>query len=75
MTERTEFAETNALCIYYRGPYEKTTDAIRALTQYINANQIKTTGAFRSIYIEGAPNRDENTADYITPIAVPVAEE
>lgn len=73
--ERTEFAEANALCIYHRGPYEKTTDAIRALTQYINANQIKTTGAFRSIYIEGAPNHGENTADYITQVAVPITEE
>lgn len=73
--ERMEFAETNALCIYYRGPYEKTTDAIRALIRYINAKQIRTTGAFRSIYIEGAPSRGENSADYITQIAVPVAEE
>lgn len=29
--ERVEFAETSALCIYYRGPYEGTGDAVRAL--------------------------------------------
>ncbi len=29
--ERTEFAETPALCIYYRGPYEGTANAIQTL--------------------------------------------
>ena len=70
--ERVEFAETPALCIYYRGPYEGTADAIRALMAYINENNIETTGSFRSIYLEGPPNRGENSNDYITLIAVPV---
>ena len=33
---------------------------------------IETTGAFRSIYMEGPPNRGENTEDYITQVAVPI---
>ena len=70
--ERMEFAETNALCIYYRGPYEGTSTAIRALTEHIKANGIETTGAFRSIYLEGPPSRGENAGDYITQIAVPI---
>lgn len=70
--ERMEFAETNALCIYYRGPYEETAAAIRALSEHLKETGIKTTGAFRSIYLEGPPNRGENRADYITQIAVPV---
>ena len=70
--ERMEFAETPALCIYYRGPYEGTTTAIRALMAYVKENNIETTGAFRSIYMEGPPNRGENKEDYITQIAVPV---
>ena len=71
-TERTEFAETAALCIYYRGPYEGTATAIRALAAYIKENGIETTGPFRSIYLEGPPSRGENSGDYITQIAVPV---
>lgn len=70
--ERTEFPETPALCIYYRGPYEGTVTAIRALLEYVNKNSIETTGLFRSVYLEGPPNRGENSGDYITQIAVPV---
>ena len=70
--ERLDFAETQALCIYYRGPYEGTIDAIRELTKYINENNIEATGPFRSIFLEGPPNRGENSGDYITQIAVPI---
>ena len=70
--ERTEFPETPALCIYYRGPYEGTGTAFRALAEYVKANGIETAGAFRSIYMEGPPNRGENSGDYITQIAVPI---
>ena len=70
--ERMEFAETQALCIYYRGPYEGTATAIRALMEYIKENNVETTGPFRSVYLEGPPNRGENSADYITQIAVPI---
>ena len=70
--ERTEFAETPALCIYYRGPYEGIATAIRALMVYVKENSIETTGPFRSIYLEGPPNRGEKSRDYITQVAVPV---
>lgn len=69
---RMEFAETSALCIYYRGPYEGTAEAIRALAGYVRENGIEMTGPFRSIYLEGPPNRGEKSEDYITQIAVPV---
>ena len=70
--ERTEFAEAPALCIYYRGPYEGTATAIRALLEYAKENNIETTGPFHSIYLEGPPNRGKNSGDYITQIAVPI---
>ncbi|MBE6952825.1 MAG: MerR family transcriptional regulator [Ruminococcaceae bacterium] len=70
--ERIEFAETSALCIYYRGPYEGTVNAVRALMTYVAENDIETTGPFRSIFLEGPPNRGENSGDYITQIAVPI---
>ena len=70
--ERTEFPQTPALCIYYRGPYEGTGTAIRALLEYIRENNIEITGPFRSIYMEGPPNRGDKKEDYITQIAVPV---
>lgn len=71
-SERVEFPETDALCVYYRGPYEGTGAAIRTLEQYITEKDIKATGAFRSIYLEGPPSRSENSGDYITQVAVPV---
>ena len=70
--ERMEFAETPALCIYYRGPYEGTVNAIRALMIHAKENNIETTGPFRSIYLEGPPNRGENSGDYITQVSVPI---
>ena len=70
--ERMEFAETPALCIYYRGPYEGTGTAIRALMEYVKENNIETVGPFCNIYMEGPPNRGENKEDYITQIAVPI---
>ena len=72
--ERVEFPRTPALCIYYRGPYEGTVAAIRALMAYLKENNIQPAGPFRSIYMEGPPNRGENAGDYITQIAVPVAD-
>lgn len=72
--ERMEFAESPALCIYYRGPYEGTAAAIRALMEYIQTHNIETTGSFRSIFLEGPPNRREHSENYITQIAVPIRE-
>lgn len=70
--ERVEFAQTAALCIYYRGPYEGTGKAVRALSKHIQERSLQAMGPFRSIYLEGPPNRGENSADYITQVAVPV---
>ena len=70
--ERMEFAETPALCVYYRGPYEGISSAIFALAEYVKENDIETIGPFRSIYLEGPPSRGANSADYISQIAVPV---
>ena len=67
-----EFDETQALCIYYRGPYEGTGKAMRALMKYIQESGIEATGRLHSVYLEGPPNRGDNSADYITQIAVPI---
>ncbi len=72
--ERMDFPQTPALCIYHRGPYEETATAIRALLAYVEENNIQTTGPFRSVYLEGPPNRGKNSGDYITQIVVPVEE-
>lgn len=67
-----ELAEVPALCIYCRGPYKGTVNAIRALMMYVKENNIEVTGPFRSIYMEGPPNRGENRGDYITQVTAPV---
>ena len=72
--ERIYFPETPALCIYFRGSYENSVSAISALSNYLKENNIKTTGPFRSVYLEGPPNRGKNSNDYITQIAVPIEE-
>lgn len=70
--ERTEFAETSALCIYYRGAYEGIGSAITTLNEYVQTNAIETTGKFRSIYLEGPPNRGTHMSDYITQVVIPI---
>ena len=70
--ERMEFAETPGLCIYYRGPYEGTGEAMKALMKHISENSIEAAGRLRSVYLEGPPSRGDNSADYITQIAVPI---
>ena len=46
--ERTEFAPTHALCIYYRGPYEGTVTAIRKNTiTYLRKNAAAPFGCCR----------------------------
>ena len=70
--ERMEFPETPALCVYFRGPYEEISNAVRALIAYISEHNIETAGPFRSVYLEGPPNRGEKSVDYITQIVVPI---
>lgn len=70
--ERMEFAETPALCIYYRGPYEGFAEAFHALAAHIRENEIETAGPFRSVYLEGPPNRGAHKNDYITQLAIPL---
>lgn len=70
--ERMEFDETQALCIYYRGPYDGTVEAMRVLMKYIQESGIEAAGQLHSVYLEGPPNRGDNSADYITQVAVPI---
>lgn len=70
--ERIEFDETPALCIFFRGPYEEINTAVKTLMEYVKQNNIEITGPFRSIYLEGPPNRGNRSMDYITQIAVPI---
>lgn len=70
--ERMEFAETPALCIYYRGPYEGISAAIRALAVHVRDTGTETAGPVRSVYLEGPPSRGGSSKDYITQIAVPI---
>ena len=70
--ERREFPESQALCIYYRGPYEEMSFAVRALLAYVQEHHIEVTGPVRSIYMEGPPNRGAHSEDFITQVAVPI---
>lgn len=70
--ERMVFEETPALCIYFRGSYEASAAAYRALAAHLKEHGIQPAGPIRSIYLEGPPNRGSNAKDYITQIAVPV---
>ena len=70
--ERVEFAETPALCIYYRGSYEGIAQPIQVLMAYVKEHNIVVTGGIRSAFLEGPPNRGNHSEDYITQVAVPI---
>jgi len=70
--DQMDFAETPALCIYYRGPYEGIATVILVLVEYVKKNGIEINGPVRSIFPEGSPCRGESRRDYITQVAVPV---
>lgn len=46
--------------------------ALAVMNDYVKKNHIRTTGPYRSIYLEGPPSRGTHTADYITQIVVPI---
>ena len=71
--ERVDFPEAPAICVYHRGSYEDMLTASQALVAYMKEHHLRPAGPFRSIYLEGPPNRGGNNSDYITQIAVPVA--
>lgn len=62
--ERVEFAATPALCIYYRGPYEGTPTAMRALGAYIRENGFEFAGGggTSALFISRARPAAESTA-------------
>lgn len=72
--ERCEFDETLAVCIYFRGPYHGIINVIHTLNQYIADHNLTTAGNIRSIYLEGPPNHGDNSANYITQVAVPIVD-
>ena len=53
--ERVEFAATPALCIYYRGPYEGTPTAMRALDAYIRENGFEFAGGELPLCLSRGP--------------------
>ena len=69
--ERKEFPSTDAISIYYRGPYEGLTNAMRELLRFAKENSLDPAGAPRSIFLEGPPNR-KNKDDYITEVSLPI---
>lgn len=70
--ERVGFAETSALCVYYGAPMRGQATLSGRWRHISREHGVQTTGPFRSIYLEGPPNRGENSGDYITQVAVPI---
>lgn len=66
------FPEIHAICLYHRGSYESIPSVRERLFKYIEEKDLKNLGVSRSIFMEGPPNRGNDTDNYITQIAVPV---
>ena len=60
------------IAVGYRVNSKKATNFRIWATKILKEMGIETTGSFRSVFLEGPPNRGENSVDYITQIAVPI---
>lgn len=63
-----------ALVTRHTGPYNTVYMAYQAINQYAAANSYKIAGPSREIFEKG-PNMEENPANFVTVVAVPLASE
>lgn len=66
------FQQVEAICIYYRGPYENIPEIEARLLEYARGNGIAPDGYFRHIFMEGPPTHGANKDAYVTQIALPI---
>ncbi len=59
--------ELKAVSFFHHGAYEKIPEARKRLVSYAEENNIKLTGVFRNIYLEGPPQH-KNNSNFITQI-------
>lgn len=71
-SEIRNFPQTTAICIYYRGSYEKFPQVHKRLLDYAAENGLTPNGYFRNIYMEGPPTHGANKDAYVTQIALPI---
>ncbi len=53
--------ELNAISLFHHGAYEDITEARKRLIVYAEENNIKLTGTFRNLYIEGPPQHKDKS--------------
>lgn len=66
------FSEKDAICIYYRGPYENFPDVYERLLRYADENGLIAEGYFRNCFLEGPPTHGANKEAYMTQVTMPV---
>ncbi len=64
------FPETEAICIYYRGPYEDFPTVYTRLLRYAKDYGLIPGNSFRNIFMEGPPTHGDNKDCYITQVAL-----
>ena len=63
--------EIKAFSVFHHGAYEDIPETIKKLVSHAHENNIKLTGTFRNIYLEGPPqHKDKNK--FITQIVAPI---
>ena len=68
--ERLEIPEGVALCLNYRGPYEKLDEPVKVLKEYAQEHRYHLIGAFRLDFVEGPPTLGNRSEEYLTRITV-----
>ena len=59
--------ELKAISFFHHGAYEKISEARKRLVSYSEENNLKLTGVFRNIYLEGPPQHKDKSK-FITQI-------
>lgn len=62
-----KFPKLKAISFFHHGAYEKISEARKTLVSYAEENNIKLTGIFRNLYLEGPPQHKDKS-NFITQI-------
>ncbi len=62
---------TKVISIYHKGPWSTLGKAYAFAMDYLKTHNLKPTGHFREVYIDGIWNKDSE-ADYLTEIQIPI---
>ncbi|MCR5625403.1 MAG: MerR family transcriptional regulator [Lachnospiraceae bacterium] len=70
--ERLDLYATDAICIYFRGPYDELTIPVAELHKYADEHNLKKNGPIVTAYLEGVITYGNKPENFLTQVILPV---